>query len=139
MNHIGDFDKVATIGIGKGYRAPEGLWGRLLEKDDVLVEAGRGLSDSELIKAFRASNVVRTYRFKREVTRQSMAVDFPAHLERGSEGQESCGDSPSYLRTIDRQLRSELNGGNSRWGIEDTYGHTRRIQHPCKNGDNRGK
>ena len=130
-------DKVAALEIAKCYRTPEGLWGRLLEKNDALAEDGRGVTDSELIKAFMARNIARTYRFKSEIARKTMAVDFAAHLKPGFEDQKLRAVAPVYLRKIDRQLQNESSESNSRWGVADTYGHTRGIPHPCKNGGDR--
>ena len=59
--HIGDLDKVPPIELGRGRRIPEGLRGWMLGKNDVLRDDGQGLTDSELAKAFRASNVANAY------------------------------------------------------------------------------
>ena len=56
---IKDLDNVADLELGKGYQTSDGIWGWVLEKNDVLAEAGRRLTDSELIKAFRASKIVK--------------------------------------------------------------------------------
>ena len=58
-----DLDKVAPSELGKGYRNPEGLWGCLLGKNDVLNEDGQGLTDIGIIKALRASNILGAYPF----------------------------------------------------------------------------
>ena len=50
--------------LGEGCQSPEGLLGRLLEKNDVLTDENQGLKDSEMIKAFRTSDIVRNYRPK---------------------------------------------------------------------------
>ena len=84
MKKIGDLDKVSTIELGKGYRAPEGLWEWLLGKNDALGESGRCVGDIELIKAFRASNIVRTYRFNSEITRKTMTIFCRTFGTRGS-------------------------------------------------------
>ena len=67
-NQINDLDKASSVDLGKGYRSSAGLWGWLLGKNDVIVEDGQCLTGSRLIKAFRASNIVRTYQFKNEIT-----------------------------------------------------------------------
>ena len=85
------------------------------------------------------SNIVRTYLFTREIASQTTAVDFVAHLERGLECQKSRDNFALYMRTIGRQLQHESNESNSRWGIGDTYGHTRAIPHPGMHGGKRGR
>ena len=134
---IGDLDQVSALELGKGYQTPESLRVRLLGKSDVLQEDGQCLSDIELVKAFRASNVVKTYRFKGKIRRRTATIESPAHLERGLEGQKRHGNSPAYMRTIDRQLQNELSGDNSRCGVADTYYHTRRIPQPGRDNDRR--
>ena len=66
-NQINDMDKVAAVELGKGYRPPEALCEWWLEKNDVLAEACQCLTDSQLIKALRASNILRTYQFTMEL------------------------------------------------------------------------
>ena len=66
------------------YHTPEGVWGWLLEKKDVSVEANQCLKDSELIRSFRTSSVVGNYRFKGEAIRQAANLDFVTHLELGA-------------------------------------------------------
>ena len=56
---IGDLNKVATLELGEGCHAPEGLREWLPGKNDVLSEDGQGLTDIELVKAFRTSNIVK--------------------------------------------------------------------------------
>ena len=81
-----------------------------------------------------AINILKNYRFREEVYRQTMTIDFAAHLELGLEDLMFSGDFSPYLRTIDIQLRNEFNWNNSRWGIADTYVHTVRV--PPQGGDN---
>ena len=68
-----------------------------------------------------------------------MTIDFATHLERGLEGRMPRGNFPAYMRTIDRQLKNESNERNSRWGISDTYDHTREIPQSDKNGGKSGR
>ena len=63
-NQIGDLDIVDTLELGNFYQTPEGSRGWLFWKNYVSEEAGQCLTDSESIKSSRASNIVRTYRFK---------------------------------------------------------------------------
>ena len=44
---IGNLDKVASVELGKCYRAPEGLLGWLSEKNDAIVGDGQGLTDTQ--------------------------------------------------------------------------------------------
>ena len=80
---INNADSIAPLEIGRCYRHPEGLRGRLLKKHDVSVDANRGLKDIELVKVFRGSNIVKRYRFKDGAIRQTATVDFSTHLARG--------------------------------------------------------
>ena len=66
-----------------------------------------------------------------------MAVEFDTNLERGLEDQKFRGKFPSYLREVDRQLRNGFSGGNSRWGIADTYDHTRGFPQSGRDNDRR--
>ena len=119
---IPELGKVAPVELSKGYRTPEGLLVWMLGKNDVLMEAREGLTDSGLMISFRASNILRTYRFKEEITRQATTVDFATHLERVVEDVEFRENSSAYPRTIDRQVPNEFNAKNTLWGVEDTYG-----------------
>ena len=98
-------------------------------------------SDSELIKAVMASNIVRTYSFKIEMTGWggAMAVDFVAHLERGLGNQKPRGNSHcicgQLISGCDMSLMKVAPDG----GIPDTYDHTRGIPGPGKNGGKRGR
>ena len=74
---------------------------------------------------------------KEEIRRHAIAVEFATHLERGLEDQNSRGNPPSYLRPIGRHLRNEFIKNNSRWGIADTYDHTRRISKPGRDNGRR--
>ena len=55
---MGNLDKVAAIELGKCYRPDEGLRGRLLGKNDVLMGEGGGLEDIRLVKTFRGSKLL---------------------------------------------------------------------------------
>ena len=85
-------------------------------ENDVSAEENQGLNEGELIKAFRASNIMTHYRLLGEVIRQAATIDFVTHLERGVEYREPSGMFPSYLRQIDRQLQNDFTGGV---GIQD--------------------
>ena len=74
------------------------------------MESGQCLTDSELMKALRARNILGTYQFKESITRQTTTVDFAAQSGRGVEDLEFRGNFLSCLRTIGRQLQNELNG-----------------------------
>ena len=39
---ISDLCRSVPTEIGKGYRTPEGLWGWMLQKNDVLMDDGKG-------------------------------------------------------------------------------------------------
>ena len=54
---IGDLGRAVPSELGIGYRIPEGLRGRSLGKNDVLMDDGHRLEDGDLIKAFRACNI----------------------------------------------------------------------------------
>ena len=107
---IGDLDRAPPVDLCKGYRIPEGLRGWLLEKHDVLRDDGQGLTDSEITKAFRASNITNTYPFKNEIMRKTTTVDFAAQMGSGEEDVEFGGISPEYLRTVGRRLQTNLMG-----------------------------
>ena len=61
---IGDVDRASPTDLDKCYIAPEVLPGWLLGKKHVLIGDGQGLTDGELIKAFRSSNILNTYQFR---------------------------------------------------------------------------
>ena len=133
-NPIGDLDKAAHAEIGKWYRAPGGLWGWLLGKNDVLMGDAQCLTDSEIVKSYRASNILRTDQFKDAIIRQAMTMDFAAHLERCVEGMGFCGGFDPYLRTIERRLQNEFNENNTRRRVGDAYDQARRFPNRCKYG-----
>ena len=97
----------------------------MLEKNAVLMGDGKGLADIRLMKASSASNILTTYRFKEEITRQAKTIDIAARSARGVEDLEFRGNYSVYLRTIGRQLQNEFSENNTRWGVADTYDHTR--------------
>ena len=76
----------------------------MLEKNEVLVGAKQGLSDYELVAAFRDRNITHTSHVKGEVVRETLTMEFPNKLARGGARHSASGISPSYLRTSDRQL-----------------------------------
>ena len=100
-----------------------------------MAEANHGLKDNESIKSFSASNIAKNYRFREGIKRQAMTAYFAKHLDRGLADQNPRGDFSSYMWRIDRQLQNELNGQHSRWGVADTYDHTRRVPHPGRDID----
>ena len=59
-----DLNRSAPAELGECYRTPVCLQRWLLEKHDVLVEDGRGLTSGELIRDFRASNIMCAYQLK---------------------------------------------------------------------------
>ena len=61
------------------------MWGWLLERKDVTMDDAHGLTDGEIIKAFRASTILNTYRFKDEIVRQTATVEFPGRMGRGGQ------------------------------------------------------
>ena len=67
-----------------------------------------------------------------------MAIDFPERMGRDEQGVALRTNFPPYLRTMSKQLQNEFNGNYTRWGNEDTYGHTRRIPHRGKYGNKGG-
>ena len=92
---ISSLNKIAPIELGKCGQNPECLWGRLLEKEDVLMGANQGLKYGGLIKAFIASDVVGNYLFKEEAIRRAASVDFFIRLELGIEDKNFRGDDPT--------------------------------------------
>ena len=88
---------------------------------------GQWLTDSHLAESFRASNIADAYQFKNEILRQTATMDFPAQMGRGGQALKSRGNFPSYLRTIDRELRSGFSENRALWGPSDRYGHTLRT------------
>ena len=106
------------------------------EKNSVLAEALQGLTDSLLIKSFRAGNIVSASQFKSAITRKAAPVDSPTHLEIGL----AAGNSVEIPHRICEQLigsyAMNLMQNKTRFGVEDTYDHTWMIPHQCKNGDN---
>ena len=131
---IGDLDREAPIELCKGYRTPGCLWEWLLGKGDVLVDDGKGLTDGDLIKAFRASNILGTYQFENEIIRRTMTMYIAERMGCEEQDVESRENFPAYLRPIGRKLQNEFNENNTRWGNADTYDHTRRIPHRWKYG-----
>ena len=107
---------------------PDGVRGWLLGKNGVLTHANQGLKGSEPIKAFTTSDIVRNYRLRGEAIRHTAPVDFVIHLALGREVKNPRGKFKTYPRPINRILQSEfVNERNSRWGMEDTYDHTRMM------------
>ena len=47
---IKNANRIPHAEMGEGGKNPEGIWEWLLGKNDVLMEAGRGLEDGELIE-----------------------------------------------------------------------------------------
>ena len=66
---INDLDNVASLELAKCSQTHEGFWEWSPGKNYTLSEDGQGLDDSELINSLSASNIVKTYRFKIEITR----------------------------------------------------------------------
>ena len=120
--------EIAPIELGGGGTNPEGIWGWLLGKNNVLMEEGQGLTGGGLIKAFRTSDIFKNYRLNEEVLRRTTYIDSVTRTESDLDGQSSRGDFPTYLRSISRILQNEFNDQQSSiWGPADTYDHTRRI------------
>ena len=126
-NRIIALDRAAPPELGKSCRTPEGLRGWLLEKNDVLTDDGRGLTDGEIIESPRSSKILDTYQFSNGIIRQSATMDSPERMGRDEQDLEFRENFPAYLRTTDRHIQHEFNGNNTRWRNADTYGHTRRI------------
>ena len=96
------------------------------------MDAKKGLEDSELIKALMTGNRMRlggapNHWFQDEVIRQTTTIDFVTHLDIGLGDANSPERCTSYMRSVNRQIRNEFNDHNSRWGMGDTYDHTRRT------------
>ena len=102
---IFDLDRAAPSELGKAYRHPDGLRGCLLGKNDVLMNDGQGLTDSELIKTSRVSNIFRAYQFIYEITRQTATMDFAAQMSRGGEDMGFREHFSLYMRTTGSQLQ----------------------------------
>ena len=73
---ICDLYRVDQEEIGRVCRTPGDLRGRLFGKNDVIMGDGQCLTDGELIKDFRASNISNSYQFRNVNIRQTAAVDF---------------------------------------------------------------
>lgn len=52
-NQINEIGKIPPKELGKGVRTPEGQRGLVIDKNDVLVDAGQCLTDYEIIASFR--------------------------------------------------------------------------------------
>ena len=114
----------------------------LLGKNDVIKDDEQGLTDGELVKAFRAGNIVDIRhnivdicQFKCEIIRLTTTMDYAERMERDEQDMEFSANFAVYLRTIDSKLQHEFNGNNIRWGVADTYGHTRRAPQTGKYND----
>ena len=80
----------------------------MLGKNGVLVEEGHGLTDYELVKAFRNCSVMGDYQFREDFIRRTLTVVFASQLELGETGMEFRGDSPPYLRIENKQSRNDF-------------------------------
>ena len=96
-------------------------------KNDVLVESGRGLTDYELVTSVRNWHIVGTSKFRDDVHRQTLTMEFANQLALGQAGRKFRADSPLYMRAVGKQLRNYFYG-NSKLGDSDTYDHTRKMQ-----------
>ena len=58
-----------------------------------------------MITAFRGSNILNAYRFRGEIRRTAISMEFVRRAESDVTCLNSRADFKVYLRTIDRQLR----------------------------------
>ena len=107
----------------------------VVRKNDVLMGDGQGLTDGELIKACRATNILNACQFRNGIIRKTATIDFAERMGRGEQDMEFLGDFSVYLRAIGSHLRDEFGENNTRWENADTYDRTRRIPHRGKYGD----
>ena len=75
-------------------------------RNGVLREEGQGLTDGELIKSLRASDIFKNYRIKEQLVRNTAAVEFVSHTESYLKDQGYRGQFPTYVRPINRILRN---------------------------------
>ena len=63
---------------------------------DVLMEAGRCLTDSELVKSFSDSDILKSYRLKEEIMRRAATIDFVNHTESDLQDRNFRDQFPTY-------------------------------------------
>ena len=62
----------------------------------------QGLTGGGLIKAFRTSEIFKSYRFREASARRTTSVDFAERTESDLDDQSFRWHSPTYLRSINR-------------------------------------
>ena len=77
------------------------------------------------MKAFRSSNILKTYHFIDEVRCRGTSAEFTKREESDEPCLNFREERHVYFRATYRHLPNELEG-ESRWGDADTYGHTRK-------------
>ena len=55
----------------------------VVRENEALVEEVYGLTDYELVAAFRNSNITNAYHFRDDVIRQTLTMEFAGQLDRG--------------------------------------------------------
>ena len=80
-HRVRNANRIAPTELGEGGKNPEGISGWMLGKNDVSKEAGQGLTDGELIKAYRSSDILKNYRLREEAMRRTKPIEFVTHTE----------------------------------------------------------
>ena len=117
-------DYVVRSEIGRGGIKPRRLTGWLLRKNDVLASRTQGLSDFEIMFAYRGSYIVNNYKFKDEIVRRAETMESAKKCEESAAYREFRGCFLVYLLDFDRFPERGI-WANSRRGAEETYDHTR--------------
>ena len=85
------------------------------------MEEGRCLTDGELIKSFRTSDIVKNFRLREELMRHAETIEFANHTESDIQDQGFREKFPTYLGQINRISQNEFYGG------EDLIGDGRYV------------
>ena len=89
-----------------------GYWG-----NDVLMDAGRCLTDGESIESYRSSDIFKNYRSREEIMRHATTIDFANHTASDLHYQGFLDQLPTYLRPMGRISQNEFNEKRiSNWG-----------------------
>ena len=83
---------------------PEGLWGRSLRGNDVLFDGNQGLSEFELMKDFRKSQILRQYEFKNQIIQNTTTAEFANRYGAANGSEKYREDFLSYLRKVNMLL-----------------------------------